>query len=73
MRNVFEEFDTLNTRFLVAGRATASNAFHTLSDIDFPAHFDFQHMFLSLPSELFRKDISSTAIRGGLAASDLEF
>jgi hypothetical protein len=47
-------------RFLVAGRMQ-DGVFHTLDEIAIPAHF--RDLFLALPEQAFRVDLSSTAIR----------
>jgi len=47
-------------RFLVAGRSTAG-VFHTLSDLAVPPAA--QDLFIELPEQLFRIDISSTELR----------
>jgi hypothetical protein len=51
-------------RFLVAGRVQ-DGAFHTLSDIAIPANA--RDLFIALPEQVFRVDLSSTEIRAQLA------
>ena len=50
------------TRFLIAGRSDG-NAFRTLDDVNVPA--GFAPMFTAIPESDFRRDISSTELRGG--------
>lgn len=49
------------TRFLVAGRVGADRVFHELPELAIPA--GFAELFQAIPGELFRIDLSSTAIR----------
>ena len=51
------------TRFLVAGRSDGGE-FRTLADVDIPA--GFAPMFSEIPEGEFRRDISSTELRGGI-------
>lgn len=48
-------------RFLVAGRTDDAGVFHELEEHTIP--FDFADLFISIPQNLFRKDISSTKLR----------
>ena len=48
-------------RFLVAGRED-NGVFYTLDDVDVPQ--GFSPLFQEIPESRFRKDISSTALRG---------
>ncbi len=48
-------------RFLVAGRADDQGVFRTLADINLPG--GFHPLFVNLPEDSFRADVSSTAIR----------
>ena len=50
-------------RFLVAGRSD-DGVFRTLADVDVPA--GFAPMFSEIPEGEFRRDISSTELRGGI-------
>ena len=54
------EFDTYSCRFYVAGRLHDS-AFATIRDLNVPQQFE--HLFVEIPEELFRLDVSSTSIR----------
>tara|TARA_B100000686_G_C16764606_1_gene960936 strand:- start:180 stop:1364 length:1185 start_codon:yes stop_codon:yes gene_type:complete len=54
------EFDTYSCRFYVAGRLDDS-AFATIRDLNVPQQFE--HLFVEIPEELFRLDVSSTSIR----------
>ena len=49
------------SRFLVAGRTDSDGEFRTLSDIQLPG--GFHPLFVDLPEDAFRSDVSSTAIR----------
>ena len=55
------EMMTAGTRFIVAGRADAGE-FRTLADVDVPA--GFAPMFSAISETDFRRDISSTELRG---------
>lgn len=55
-------FRTLGTRFVVAGRLHDS-AFQTLENLHVPA--GFESLFIPIPGNQFREDISSTELRGG--------
>ena len=50
-------------RFLVAGRVDAAGNFRSLDDLAVPPAF--RDLFEAIPPELFRLDISSSALRGG--------
>ncbi len=60
-------------RFLVAGRVTAAGAFAELHHLDIPTAL--ADLFGPIPAELFRLDVSSTALRaeatGGLSQRSL--
>jgi hypothetical protein len=58
----WEIFQTLETRFLVAGRRYRGG-FQTLENINLPK--GCESLFEAIPEEKFREDISSTAIRTG--------
>jgi hypothetical protein len=49
------------SRFLIAGRAEG-DAFRTLEDVNIPA--GFAPMFTAIPEAEFRRDISSSELRG---------
>jgi hypothetical protein len=53
-------FQTLETRFVVAGRLHESE-FQTLEQLHIPA--GYEALFVSIPGSDFREDISSTALR----------
>lgn len=68
----WETFQTLETKFLIAGRisnvdafagvtARASSRFQCLENLDLPVGFEF--LFVPIPEEIFREDISSTELR----------
>lgn len=61
MLAALKEIQQLNGRFLVAGRVDENGRFQDLSDMQIPP--DLQEMFIGIPAELFRKDISSTELR----------
>jgi hypothetical protein len=50
-------------RFLVAGRVDAAGRFLRLEDLAIPAAF--RDLFMAIPEQVFRVDISSTQLRGG--------
>ncbi len=56
----WKKFQTLETRFLVAGRQFGGT-FQTLKNIDLPA--GFESLFAAVPESKFRADISSTELR----------
>jgi hypothetical protein len=60
MHSALERIRTAGCRFLVAGRMQ-HDRFHTLTDVAVPP--DLHDMFVALPEERFRSDISSTALR----------
>ena len=63
MTSALEHLEAAQCRFLVAGRQSqkGETRFLTLQDIDIPnAHRD---LFEALPEEVFRRDISSSALR----------
>ena len=49
------------SRFAVAGRIDATDAFHTLADVNLPA--GFRPLFTDIPEGAFRSDVSSTQLR----------
>lgn len=55
-------FQDLNTRFVVAGRL-CNRVFLSLENIEIPA--GFSDLFIPIPENLFREDISSTELRRG--------
>lgn len=57
---MLRKFQTLDTRFVVAGRLH-DGAFQGLEHIDIPA--GFEELFIPIPEELFREDVSSTELR----------
>lgn len=61
MERALAEIQDLGCRFLVAGRLMESGDFATLGDLAVPDRF--APMFVEIPAEKFRCDISSTAIR----------
>ncbi len=63
LEKVLGELAATDCRFLVAGRLHGGR-YRTLKDIDLPEHY--RHIFEMIPEEIFRKDISSTAIRAGI-------
>ncbi len=64
MRAALETIKTAGCYFLVAGRVEGDH-FLTLNDVNLPAAY--RGLFEQIPEELFRMDISSTAIRQGNA------
>ena len=56
----WKKFQTLETRFLVAGRQFGG-VFQTLENLDLPA--GFESLFENIPESIFRADISSTELR----------
>ena len=60
VRAALEAVGSLGCHFLVAGRLTES-VFRSISDLPIPA--DFHDLFLAIPEERFREDISSSNIR----------
>lgn len=61
MLTALTEIRDLGCHFLVAGRADSDGQFHQIADLTIPA--DFQNLFSGIPSDLFRKDISSSLLR----------
>ncbi len=61
MITALKEIQAVGCRFLVAGRADQQGKFHDLNTLHIPA--DLQNLFISIPAEQFRHDISSTALR----------
>lgn len=55
------EIRSRGCRFLVAGRAGADGIFYQFEDLAVPQQY--KDLFEHIPSELFRKDISSTELR----------
>ncbi|KAK9917941.1 hypothetical protein WJX75_009936 [Coccomyxa subellipsoidea] len=49
--------------FLVAGRLDGQTAFKTMDDVELPEHLRDIGLFETISEELFRSDISSTALR----------
>ncbi len=66
MRAALEEIRAQGCRFLVAGRYI-DGAYHTLADVPLPA--ELRSLFKEIPEADFRRDISSTELRGGPEAS----
>lgn len=56
----FEAVQSAGCRFLVAGRVR-DNHFVTLADVNLPA--EYRDLFIEIPEDEFRVDVSSTAIR----------
>ena len=64
MASALEHLQTSGCRFLVAGRRSQDERearFLTLQDIDIPS--TYRDLFEALPKEVFRRDISSSALR----------
>ncbi|MGE0227233.1 MAG: hypothetical protein AB7I38_01920 [Dehalococcoidia bacterium] len=61
MAAALDELGRLGCRFIVGGRL-AGDAFRTLADIEIDTRWS--GMFEAIPEELFRADVSSTALRG---------
>ncbi|QHI68643.1 nucleotidyl transferase family protein [Tichowtungia aerotolerans] len=61
----WELFQTLETKFLVAGRQLrcGTEKFQCLETLDLPV--GFEDLFEAIPEDIFREDISSTELRGG--------
>jgi len=57
---MLQKFQSLETRFVVAGRLH-NGLFQSLENIQIPT--GFEELFISVPEELFRMDISSTELR----------
>ena len=58
-------FQESGTRFVVAGRLHHGE-FQALEQINIPP--GFEELFIPIPEELFREDISSTELRGGMGS-----
>ncbi|VGO18052.1 nucleotidyl transferase family protein [Pontiella sulfatireligans] len=58
-------FQTLETRFVVAGRLHAGK-FQGLESINIPS--GFEKLFIPIPESLFREDVSSTELRGEIGS-----
>jgi hypothetical protein len=58
-----DEIRRQGCRFLVAGRATADGRFTELHHLDVPAAH--RELFVAIPADAFRVDLSSTALRSG--------
>lgn len=69
MRAALDVIRTAGCRFLVAGRVEG-DSFLTLNDVELPAAY--RGLFEQIPEELFRLDISSTAIRQGTGEKNVE-
>jgi nicotinic acid mononucleotide adenylyltransferase len=61
LENALEEIRVMECRFLVAGRADDDGIFYQAGDLAVPPQYE--ELFKHIPSELFRKDISSTELR----------
>ena len=66
-KNQWEFFQTLETKFLVAGRlsnvdAVSSPRFQGLEELSLPE--GFESLFEAIPESAFREDVSSTDLRG---------
>jgi len=61
LENALDEIRVMGCRFLVAGRAGDDGIFYQADDLAVPSQY--QELFKRIPSELFRKDISSTELR----------
>ncbi len=61
MAAALASFRAQGCRFLVAGRVDAAGRFCCLDDIPIPA--DWRDLFMSIPAEAFRMDVSSTQLR----------
>jgi hypothetical protein len=63
MENEWEKFKSLGTKFMVAGRL-CDKSFRELGNLSIPK--SAEALFENLPEDLFREDISSTQLRGGI-------
>jgi hypothetical protein len=66
MRQALESIRQAGCSFLVAGRALPSESeaqFRTLAELNLPPNL--ADLFEALPESDFRRDISSTQLRGG--------
>ena len=61
LETALDEIRVMDCRFLVAGRAGNDGIFYQVGDLSVPSQH--QGLFRRMPSELFRKDISSTEMR----------
>lgn len=61
LEKALDEIRARECRFLVAGRTGEDGVFRRARDLTVPARY--QDLFERIPSELFRKDISSTELR----------
>ncbi len=61
MRVALETIAELGCRFLVGGRADDAGRFLTLADLAIPE--PFREIFADIPPDLFRWDVSSSALR----------
>ena len=61
MLEALDEIARHGCRFLVAGRVNERGRFVTLAEIALPARF--RELFVQIPEERFRRDVSSTALR----------
>ncbi len=61
LENALDKIRAMDCRFLVAGRAGDDGRFYQAGDLAVPRQY--QDLFERIPSELFRKDISSTEMR----------
>lgn len=59
--SMLARFRALETRFVVSGRLHEGK-FQSLENLGIPA--GFEELFIPVPEELFREDISSTELRG---------
>ncbi|MEE9367279.1 MAG: hypothetical protein V3V05_00290 [Pontiella sp.] len=60
---MLQRFQTLETRFIVAGRLH-DGVFQGLDNLNIPT--GFESLFIPIPENIFREDISSTELRSGL-------
>lgn len=61
MMTALHEIQQLGCHFLVAGRADLQGTFHHLNTRQIPT--DLHNLFINIPAEQFRRDISSTELR----------
>jgi hypothetical protein len=61
METALREIQRRGCTFLVAGRKDQDNRFHEADELDIPP--DFANLFAPIPSDRFRRDISSTELR----------
>ena len=67
MLSALSDMKRLGNSFLVAGRLDGDD-FKTLDDVALP--LGFEDMFSAIPELLFRRDVSSTALREAQSAGD---